>query len=186
MWIGADRHVKSAAARERFSVILSNHALEYAYQADEVIAAASRLQNEGDRLIIAVPNQEGESPMGVFLFLPHLQSFTRASLERLWARHGYAVVDDHRVRSRQLVLMFRRSASVPAVAPLAAGGTRSAGEVIESLDRWSSGTCEGDCHGRPTQHSKFNSQSPSAFCTNVVRRSLAMSLSPDRTLPLSY
>ena len=112
---------RELVARAPFSIILSNHVLEHTYHADEVIAAASRLQNEGDHLIIAVPNQEGEPPMGVLLFLPHLHSFTRASLERLGARYGYSVVDDHWVHPRQLVLMFRKSASVLPVAPSAGG-----------------------------------------------------------------
>ena len=108
---------RELVARGPFSVILSNHVLEHTYHADEVIAAASRLQNEGDHLIIAVPNQEGEPPMGVLLFLPHLHSFTRASLERLGARYGYAVVDDRWVRPPSTGL------DVPKISVRAAGGT---------------------------------------------------------------
>lgn len=126
------------APRAPFSIILSNHVLEHTYHPDEVIAAASRLQHEGDHLIIAVPNQEGEPPMGVLLFFPHQHSFTRASLERIAARCGYAVVDDRNVRPRQLVMMFRKSASVAPIDPLGAGtlqGVVSAYSRCLGLDR---------------------------------------------------
>ena len=112
---------RELVARAPFSIILSNHVLEHTYHADEVIAVASRLQNESDHLIIAVPNQEGEPTMGVLSFLPHLHSFTRVSLERLGARYRYAGVDDHQVCASKLVLIFQRVASVPPVAPSAGG-----------------------------------------------------------------
>jgi 2-polyprenyl-3-methyl-5-hydroxy-6-metoxy-1,4-benzoquinol methylase len=98
-----------------FSVIVTNHVLEHTYAPDAVIARAAQLQREGDYLIVAVPNQQDEPVMGILMFLPHLHSFTRASLERLAARHGYALVDDTFVRPRQLVMTFRKAAAQTAV-----------------------------------------------------------------------
>ena len=130
---------KALAPLAPFSVIFSNHVLEHTYDPDAVIAAAARMQDENDYLILAVPNQDGEPPMGVLMFLPHLHSFTRASLTRLAARHGYTVVDDSHIRPRQLVFVFQKRAAVPRP-PAAAAGVfdQTVARYVESLDldRW--------------------------------------------------
>ena len=105
------------AAQGPFSLILSNHAFEHTYDPGQVFDAASRLQGEGDYLIVAVPNQETEQVMSALFFLPHLHSFTRASLERTAARHGYVVADDRHVHPKQLLLVFRRSTETATADP---------------------------------------------------------------------
>jgi 2-polyprenyl-3-methyl-5-hydroxy-6-metoxy-1,4-benzoquinol methylase len=101
-----------------FSIIYSHHVLEHTYHPDAVIRAASRLQQPGDYLIISVPHHPLEPSMGVLLFLPHLHSFTRASLERVASRFGYALCDDSRTHPKNLNLAFRKT---DAPVPLAAG-----------------------------------------------------------------
>jgi 2-polyprenyl-3-methyl-5-hydroxy-6-metoxy-1,4-benzoquinol methylase len=96
------------AAHGPYSVILTNHVMEHTYDPADVLEAAARLQEIGDYLIVAVPNQQTEQPMSVFFFLPHLHSFTRVSLQRAAARHGYVVVDDRYTGSKQLVYVFQK------------------------------------------------------------------------------
>lgn len=76
-----------------FGIIAAFHVLEHTYNPAEIIAAASRLQDAGDLLVIGVPNFSGEPAMSILLFLPHLHSFTREALERLLHRGGYTVID---------------------------------------------------------------------------------------------
>ena len=116
--------------------------MEHTYDPDKVLGAAAGLQGPGDYLIVAVPNQKTEQPMSVFFFLPHLHSFTRASLERAAARHGYAVVDDRHTGSKQLVYVFRKQRNPAAEADNPAPEDGIFERTVEhyvrafSLDRW--------------------------------------------------
>lgn len=107
-------------ARGPFSIIFSVHALEHTLDPAEVIAAASRLQCDGDHLILSVPNVVGEPSMGVLMFLPHLHSFSAASLAALGARHGYGVTDAHLTTGDELNVVLRKRPG--AVAPPGRGG----------------------------------------------------------------
>jgi SAM-dependent methyltransferase len=115
-----------AALRSRgpFGLIFTFHALEHTYHPDRVFAAASELQEPGAHLIVSVPNQEGEPSMGVLMFLPHLHSFTEASLARLAARYGYEVSEASANTAKTLNMVFTRSGSST---PLGAGPSTSLG-----------------------------------------------------------
>ena len=123
-----------------YSIILANHVMEHTYDPDRVLGAAAGLQGPGDYLIIAVPNQKTEQPMSVFFFLPHLHSFTRASLERAAARHGYTVVDDRHTGAKQLVYAFQKQRNPAASNPAPEDGIfeRTVEHYVRafSLDRW--------------------------------------------------
>jgi SAM-dependent methyltransferase len=97
-------------SRGPFGLIFTFHALEHTYHPDRVFAAASELQEPGGHFIVSVPNQEGEPSMGVLMFLPHLHSFTPASLARLAARFGYEVADASANTAKTLNMVFRRLA----------------------------------------------------------------------------
>jgi SAM-dependent methyltransferase len=98
-------------ARGPFGLIFTFHALEHTYHPDAVFAAAADLQEPGGHLIVSVPNQEGEPSMGVLMFLPHLHSFTPASLARVAARCGYEVADASANTAKTLNMVFRRTAA---------------------------------------------------------------------------
>ena len=106
-----------------FALIYSHHVLEHTYHPDEVVEAASRLQRPGDYLIVSVPNHEQEPSMGVLLFMPHLHSFTRTSMQSLAARFGYELVDDSHMHPKNVNLAFRKTdhpvEPAPAEQPLA-------------------------------------------------------------------
>ncbi len=76
-----------------FGLIASFHVLEHAYNPEEIIAAAGRLQNPGDLLVLGVPDLAGEPAMNILLFLPHLHTFTADALAALLNRAGYGIVD---------------------------------------------------------------------------------------------
>lgn len=73
-------------------VLFSYHVLEHTYHPSEIIKAASALQNNGDYFILSTPNFVNEPVPTTLFWLPHLHSFTPASLERLLNTHGYEVV----------------------------------------------------------------------------------------------
>jgi 2-polyprenyl-3-methyl-5-hydroxy-6-metoxy-1,4-benzoquinol methylase len=116
-----------------FSIIFSHHVLEHTYHPDEVIAAASRLQAPGDFLIISVPNHEQEPSMGVLLFLPHLHSFTRESLERLAGRFGYELHDATYMHPKNVNLAFRRTDAVVNVSVTEGAFERAVAKYVRVL-----------------------------------------------------
>lgn len=85
---------KKLASLGPFSLIFSHHVLEHTYNPAEVIEKASRLQNEGDYLILALPNAKGEH-INFLFYLPHLHSFTKESLEKILNRYGYEIFSDN-------------------------------------------------------------------------------------------
>jgi 2-polyprenyl-3-methyl-5-hydroxy-6-metoxy-1,4-benzoquinol methylase len=131
---------ESAAARQflaergPYAVIVSNHVIEHTYDPSAVLGVAASVQRPGDYLIVAVPNQETEPAMSVFFFLPHLHSFSRASLEGVAARHGYSVVDDRHMHPKQVLLVFRKGgAPVPPSPPAPAAFDRAIERYAESF-----------------------------------------------------
>lgn len=121
-------------ARGPFALILSFHVLEHTYHPDAVFAAASALQEPGGYLIVSVPNQEGEPSMGVLMFLPHLHSFTSASLARLAARYGYEVADGSANTAKTLNMVFRRTARPAPVAADAGAYARALQKFVTGLE----------------------------------------------------
>jgi len=79
---------------KKYGIIHMKHVLEHTINPDEFIAKAASLQDEGDHLVVSVPNFLGEPTMGVLLFYLHLHSFTTGSLGSLLARHGYEIVNN--------------------------------------------------------------------------------------------
>lgn len=127
------------AAYAPYAVIVSNHAIEHTSDPSAVIAAASSVQHAGDYLIVAVPNQQTEPPMSVFFFLPHLHSFTPASLARVAARHGYVVADDRHLHPKQVLLVFKKSgeqAPAPLPGPNPFENALARYEKAFGFDRW--------------------------------------------------
>ncbi len=74
-----------------FSLIFSHHVFEHTYNPRQVVEAISALQNEGDALILAMPNGFTEHSMYQTMYVPHLHSFTPESLETLLNQFGYQV-----------------------------------------------------------------------------------------------
>jgi SAM-dependent methyltransferase len=124
--------------RGPFGLIYTFHALEHTYHPDAVFAVAAELQEPDGHLIVSVPNQEGEPSMGVLMFMPHLHSFTAASLARLAARSGYEVADASANTAKTLNMVFRRTASIDTAAPTPRDAVAQATEKLVSgldLDR---------------------------------------------------
>jgi 2-polyprenyl-3-methyl-5-hydroxy-6-metoxy-1,4-benzoquinol methylase len=118
-------------SRGPFGLIFTFHALEHTYHPDRVFAAASELQEPGAHLIVSVPNQEGEPSMGVLMFLPHLHSFTPASLARLAARFGYEVAETSANTAKTLNMVFTRTgpSTLPGAGPATSIAAASAPHV---------------------------------------------------------
>ena len=133
---------QALAEQGPFSIVVSNHVLEHTFHPGNVIEAAASLQREGDYLIVAVPNQETEQVMSVFFFLPHLHSFTQASLERTAARCGYAVVNNKYIHPKQLLLVLRKTdRTFPEKSPIAGVFERAVEKYTKelALDQWRAG-----------------------------------------------
>lgn len=112
---------KSLAQKGPFGLIFSHHTLEHVYDPAEFVAHAARLQQDGDYLVLAVPNIVGESSMAILTFLPHLHSFSLTGLSRLLGRFGYEVIDSAFTTTRVLNVIARKS-SGKTYLPLAVGG----------------------------------------------------------------
>ena len=115
-----------------FALIFSIHALEHTYEPEAVLRGAAMLQDDGDYLILSVPNLEGEPSVGVLMFLPHMHSFTPASLQRVAARNGYTLIDGSHTTAREINMVFRRGGSATEEL-LAAPATGVVDKVIGAL-----------------------------------------------------
>lgn len=76
-------------------LFFSHHVLEHVYDPADTLKKISFLQNEGDYLILALPNTEGEHINLSLLYLLHLHSFTKESLEILLNKNGYEIIADN-------------------------------------------------------------------------------------------
>lgn len=91
-----------------FGLITSHHVMEHVFNPGEVIRLAASLQEEGDHLVISLPNMKGEPSMQTILYWPHLHAFTKESFARLLERHGYEVLDDSFSIKRELFFLARK------------------------------------------------------------------------------
>lgn len=87
-----------------FGLFFSYHVLEHTYHPAEIIAKAASLQKVGDYLILALPNAEGEHLNYALLYLAHLHSFSRYSLEFLLNRFGYELIADNSPDNSNLIV----------------------------------------------------------------------------------
>lgn len=88
-------------------LIFSHQVLEHVYHPQGIMEKISALQSLGDCIILAVPNADGEHINHGPLFLPHLHSFTKGSLEILLHKNGYEVIADNSVMS-DVILAARK------------------------------------------------------------------------------
>lgn len=94
---------KSLAAEAPMGIFLSFHVMEHVYHPREIIASCATQQQEGDHLIFAMPDTLYEPAIITLFWLPHLHSYTRATLERLFNAYGYAVVADNFLHRRLMM-----------------------------------------------------------------------------------
>ena len=87
-------NIKDLQKNSPYKVVFSNHVLEHTYHPSNVIKQISRLQQEGDYLILALPNSTGEHINFILHFLVHLHAFSKNSLELLFNKNGYELVED--------------------------------------------------------------------------------------------
>lgn len=91
-------------------LIFSHHVFEHTYHPDDIIAKVAALQREGDHLIFSMPNADGEHIQYALLYLLHLHSFTLESLEALFNRHGYEIVEDASPDRTNIIVAARKVA----------------------------------------------------------------------------
>ena len=106
-----ERVQSALAVQGPVAVFYSHHVLEHTYHPSQIVQAISRNQKEGDYLIFAVPNAEGEHINLALFFLAHMHSFTRMSLESLLNRFGYQVVQDASPDKTNLFLVAQKTSN---------------------------------------------------------------------------
>ncbi len=90
-------------------LVFSNHVLEHTYHPEDIIKKISFFQDIGDYLILSLPNAVGEHINYSFLYLVHLHSFTKESLEILLNRHGYEIVADNSPDEFSIAIAARKA-----------------------------------------------------------------------------
>lgn len=98
-------------AKAPFGLVLTHHSLEHTYDPGTVIERVSALQNDGDYLVVAVPNAAGEHILHALFFLLHLHSFTKEALDLLLVRHGYQLVADASPDMTHVLLAYQKVAA---------------------------------------------------------------------------
>lgn len=107
----SDQVQKQLQAYAPIGLFFSHHVLEHTYNPFEILQRISALQDEGDHLILALPNVKGEHAGYLVFYLPHLHSFTKESLERLLNRVGYELVMDNSPDDGNIVIAARKVAN---------------------------------------------------------------------------
>lgn len=90
-------------------LIFSHHVLEHVYNPAETLAKISNLQDEGDYLILSLPNAEGEHINYALLYLVHLHSFTKESLEKLLNKNGYEIIIDNSPDNSNTIIAAKKT-----------------------------------------------------------------------------
>lgn len=91
---GGSDLAEKLAQKKRVNLFFSYHVFEHLYDPDEAFAAMAKVQEEGDYVVLAVPNGYNEPVPTTLFWLPHLHGYTPMTLELLFNRHGYEVVGD--------------------------------------------------------------------------------------------
>lgn len=120
--------VSTLKARSPIGIFFSHHVLEHVYRPYDFLKQASSLQQEGDYIILSMPDVIHEPAVITLFWLPHLNGFTACGLERLINRCGYEVIADN-FGYRRLMMAGRR-ARVPR-----ARGTYTVGLARTDADR---------------------------------------------------
>lgn len=92
-------------------LIYANNVLEHVHNPAEAIRLCANLQEDGDKLVIAVPNQTGEPTWCVLFYFLHLNSFTSYALETLLSRYGYTIIDSLNTPNEICVLAEKKKAA---------------------------------------------------------------------------
>jgi SAM-dependent methyltransferase len=116
--------------RAPFSLIFSRHVLEHVYHPARMIELCSSLQQQGDYLVLALPNLEAEVSMSVLLYLPHLHSFGPFSLARLLGRAGYRIINDSSTTPHELFVVAEKEKQNPSTRPFSAASGRYCEETL--------------------------------------------------------
>lgn len=100
--------LKELRAHAPFSLIFSFHVFEHVYDVAEIMRLSADMQKPGDYMVIAVPNAANEPSMQSLMFLPHLQTYSKDSLERLFNINNYRLVDDSLTNNNEFVMIGRK------------------------------------------------------------------------------
>lgn len=105
-----DREIHEQLLKYRpIGLFFSHHVLEHVYDPSEVISKIHSLQEEGDYLILSLPNSDGEHINYALLYLVHLHSFTKESLELLLNKNGYEIVEDNSPDNSNIIIAARKT-----------------------------------------------------------------------------
>lgn len=107
-----DEKIQEYLSKQKpIGLFFSHHVLEHVYNPADTLKKISFLQNKGDYLILALPNAEGEHINLSLLYLLHLHSFTKESLEMLLNKNGYEVIVDNSPDDSNTIIAARKTQS---------------------------------------------------------------------------
>lgn len=92
-----------------FGLLYSHHVLEHIYNPREFIRLCSSLQEPGGYIVLTQPHLLGEFSIATTLYVPHLNAFSKFSLQSLLNAFGYEVVDDSFTTHNELCLVARKT-----------------------------------------------------------------------------
>ena len=100
--------IQKIKSKGPFRVICSAHVLEHMHDPLDFFSQASTLQNEGDYLVLSLPNLIGEPAMDVLMFLPHLQSFTKKSIKEILGKFNYQPINTTLSNETEISVIARK------------------------------------------------------------------------------
>lgn len=105
-----DQEVQEQLSKQKpIGLFFSHHVLEHVYDPAEVIRKISYFQDQGDCLILSLPNADGEHINYALFYLVHLHSFTKESLELLLNKNGYEIIADNSPDDSNTIIAARKT-----------------------------------------------------------------------------
>ncbi len=109
-------------AQSPIGIFFSHHVLEHVYHPFDFLKRAASLQEEGDYIILSMPDVIHEPSVITLFWLPHLNGFTAEGLEKLMNHAGYEVVADN-FSYKRLMMAGRRTKTPKTRGRYSAGST---------------------------------------------------------------
>lgn len=131
-----DESVMSAiVGKAPIHIMIAHHVIEHVRNPNSFLEKISKFQDDGDYLVLSLPNGATESSLSVLLFIPHLSSFTWEGIERLLGKYNYKIVARTPNSYREIYLLAKKVRQAPIFSLDESGHNRKTLEkIIHSFD----------------------------------------------------
>ncbi len=110
-YVGSMELDKNTTTIERQKLVISWHVIEHSFNPNKFLENISKLQENGDLLVLGLPNAEAEPMTQTVFWLPHLHAFSKPALEAILNRHCYELLSDDSEVDDEIIFFARKTIS---------------------------------------------------------------------------